>query len=85
MNSKKDQIENSFTYHAPKPGQAERYVQIREKGKELALLIDEFRQLIVHVTPVSREQATALNMLATVEQTNETVVFWSNASIARNE
>ena len=64
-------IERDFTYHAPLPGQPERYTQIREKAKELALLI-------VDVTPQSREQSLALTNL---EQT----VMWANASIARNE
>ncbi len=70
-NDKKAQIENNFTYHAPKPGQQERYVQLREKAKEFALLILE-------LTPASREQSVALTEL-------ETATFWANASIARNE
>lgn len=64
-------IENNFTYHAPKPGQNEKYIQIREKAKELAYLI-------VELTPKSREQSVALTEL-------ETSVFWANAAIARNE
>jgi hypothetical protein len=32
-------IENWFTYHAPKGDQPERYVRIREAGKALALAI----------------------------------------------
>jgi len=32
-----ERIENDFTYHAPKDSQPERYNQLREKGKELAL------------------------------------------------
>ena len=63
-------IENAFTYHAPKPGQPEKYQSIREKGKELAYLIDE-------LVPDSREKSLA--------QTNlEQAVMWANAGIARN-
>ena len=65
------QIENNFTYHAPKPGQAERYTALREKAKEFALLI-------VELTPASREQSLAITEL-------ENAVFWANAAIARNE
>lgn len=63
-------IENAFTYHAPKPGQPEKYQAIREKAKELAYLIDE-------LVPDSREKSLA--------QTNlEQAVMWANAGIARN-
>jgi len=34
-------IERNFTYHAPKRGQPEKYTQLRDKAKELALLIVE--------------------------------------------
>lgn len=64
-------IENDFTYHPPKEDQAERYVRIREKAKELALVI-------VNNTPSSREQSTSLTHL-------ETCVMFANAAIARNE
>lgn len=63
-------IENNFTYHAPKPGQPEAYVNLREKAKELAYLIKE-------LVPASREQSTAITHL-------ETAIFWANAGIARN-
>lgn len=66
-----EDLDNRFTYHAPKPGQQERYVAIREKAKELAVLI-------VASTPSSREQSVALTNL-------EQATFWSNAAIARNE
>lgn len=69
--SKKDQIDNNFTYHAPKEGQQEKYEKLRSKAKELAYMIDE-------LTPQSREQSVALTQL-------ETAVFWANAAIARNE
>jgi len=64
-------IENDFTYHAPQPGQPERYTALREKAKELALLI-------VELTPASREQSLALTQL-------ETAIMFANAAIARNE
>lgn len=64
-------LENNFTYHAPKHGQQERYVAIRDKAKELAYLIK-------NTTPASREQSVSLTEL-------ETAVFWANAAIARNE
>jgi hypothetical protein len=67
----KARIENDFTYHAPKEGQQERYVALREKAKEFALLI-------VELTPVSREQSLALTEL-------EKASMFANAAIARNE
>lgn len=64
-------IENRFTYHAPKPGQPEKYTRLRNAAKELALLIEE-------TTPRSREQSLAMTNL-------EQAVMWANAAIARNE
>ncbi len=64
-------LENTFTYHAPKAGQNERYIALRNAAKDLATLI-------LQLTPASREQSLALTKL-------EEVVMWSNASIARNE
>jgi hypothetical protein len=64
-------IENTFTYHAPKEDQQQRYEMLREKAKELAYLI-------VGCTPPSREQSIALTEL-------ESVIFNANAAIARNE
>jgi hypothetical protein len=64
-------IDNNFTYHAPKEGQPERYAKIRAKAKELAELIDA-------ECPQSRERSIAMTEL-------ETSVFWANAAIARNE
>lgn len=71
MMGQNQKIENAFTYHAPKPGQPERYEAMRAKAKELAYLIDG-------LVPLSREQALALTRL-------EEAVFWANAGIARNE
>lgn len=65
----KDELETRFTYHPPKPGQNEKYEDIRGMGKELAKLIDEY-------CPESREKALAFTEL-------ESAVMWANASIAR--
>lgn len=64
------QIENNFSYHAPKPGQPEIYQEIREKAKEFAYLIEG-------LVPNSREKSLAMTNL-------EQAVFWANAAIARN-
>ena len=64
-------IENTFTYHATKGDQCERYQAIREKAKEFAYLITE-------KCPDSREKSVAMTKL-------EEVMFWANAAIARNE
>lgn len=64
-------IERDYMYHAPKGDQAERYVRLRACAKQLALMI-------VDLTPVSREQSTALTHL-------DAVVYNANAAIARNE
>lgn len=68
---KQAQVEQTFTYHPPKPGQPERYMRIREKAKEFALLI-------IELTPISREQSLALTNL-------EYTVMMANAAIARHE
>ncbi|MER2008429.1 MAG: hypothetical protein ABS939_13345 [Psychrobacillus sp.] len=65
------QLENNFTYHAPKGNQQERYQALRNKAKELAHMIDE-------LCPNSREKALAHTNL-------EQASMWANASIARNE
>lgn len=64
-------ILNRFTYHAPKPGQNEKYESIRGMCRGSAL---EF----VKLCPQSRELSLALTKL-------EESVFWANAAIARNE
>ena len=64
-------IDNRFAYHAPKDGQPERYVAIRDKAKELAKLIES-------ECPSSRERSVSINKL-------DECVMWANASIARNE
>lgn len=62
-------IENNFKYHAPKPGQPEKYQELRDKAKELAYLIEEYCE-------GGREKSLALTNL-------EQSVMWANASIAR--
>lgn len=64
-------IENRFTYHKPVAGQPERYEEIRDVSKKLAILL-------ISECPESRELSLALTNL-------EQAVFWANASIARNE
>ena len=65
------EIDNRFTYHAPKDDQPERYHRLREEFRELA-------HFVVENTPDCREQALAITNL-------EQAVFWANAAIARNE
>lgn len=64
-------LENSFTYHAPKKDQPQRYEAIRNKAKELAHMFDE-------LCPDSREKSIAQENL-------EQSVMWANKSIACNE
>ena len=63
-------IENIFTYHAPKEGQPEKYTAIRNKAKEFATLIQD-------CVPDGREKSLAMTNL-------EEVVMWANAGIARH-
>ena len=51
--SMQDELDNRFTYHSPSESQAERYIALRNKAKELAGLIAE-------LTPESREQSMAM-------------------------
>lgn len=62
------QIENSFTYHAPKEGQPEVYELLRYRAKELAHLINEY-------VPDGREKSLAITKL-------EETVMWANKGIA---
>lgn len=66
-----EELAKRFTYHAPKPGQPERYTRLRDAAKT-------FAELIVSEVPASREQSLALTNL-------EEAVMWANAGIARNE
>jgi len=67
-----DRIENNFTYHALKDGQAERYEDIRDMAKDFAHF------LAANCPTQTRELSLAFTKL-------EEAVFWANASIARNE
>lgn len=66
-----DEIEHKFTYHPPKGNQAERYEKIRQKAKELSILINES-------CPESDDKKFALHYI-------NIGVMSANASIARNE
>lgn len=65
------ELDNSYTYHAPKDDQADRYVIIRDTAKELAMVI-------IQACPPSRERSVALTNL-------EQAVMWANKAIACNE
>jgi hypothetical protein len=67
---KRAQVEHNFTYHKPTADQQPKYEQLRDKARELGLLI-------VDLCPSSREQSLALTEL-------ESCVMWANAAIARN-
>lgn len=66
-----DRIEKTFTYHAPRKDQVERYESIRANAESMACLL-------VVSCPPSRELSLALTKL-------EECVMHANASIARNE
>lgn len=63
-------IENTFTYHAPNEEQQKRYVELRNKAKELAYMIQSH-------CPDSREKSIAFTKL------QETIMM-ANAAIAIN-
>lgn len=63
--------EAEFTYHPPKGNQAERYVAIRNKAKELAMTI-------VELTPRCADQTAAIRKV-------REAVMTANAAIAINE
>lgn len=64
-------VNNDFVYHAPFGDQLQRYADLREAGRLLAIKI-------VESTPISREQSLALTNL-------EQAIMFANAAIARNE
>lgn len=65
------QLQNSFTYHAPKDDQTERYAQIREVAKLLV-------KVILECAPHSRERSIAITQI-------ELGVAMANKAIACNE
>ncbi len=66
-----EKIEAEFTYHPPFGTQTERYVKIRDKAKELALMIAE-------LTPSCADQTAAIRKV-------REAVMTANAAIAINE
>ena len=67
-----NRLDNDYTYHPPNgDDQVLRYKLIRDKARELAVLI-------CVCSPASREQSVALTEL-------DHVVMMTNAAIARNE
>ncbi len=71
MDDLKEQIENWFTYHAPKNDQTERYIRIRDAGKAFALEIAE-------CTPGCADRTDAIRKV-------REAVMTANAAIACNE
>ena len=63
------ELHKRFTYHPPKEGQPEIYEDIRSRARNYAMYISQ-------ICPESRELSLAITKL-------EEVVFWANASIAR--
>ncbi len=61
----------NFTYHAPHGDQAARYGEVRS-------MLEDVAGALQRRCPPSRELSVALTKL-------EEVMFWANASIARNE
>jgi hypothetical protein len=66
-----ERLDNSFTYHAPKGNQTDRYHRLRETAKVLAVQINE-------EVPNSREKSLAITKL-------EEAIMWANKAIACNE
>ena len=64
-------LENRFTYHAPKKTQPLQYEEIRE----MALI---FAKRLNELCPESREKSLAVTHL-------EDAVMWANAAIARHQ
>lgn len=65
------EIDNIFSYHAPKEGQPERYLRLRSAAKF-------FAQEIIDCTPVCADQAAAIRKV-------REAVMTANAAIAINE
>lgn len=65
------ELQNRFTYHAPKGDQPARYEQIRGAVRDVSAMISR-------ATPECHEQELAIERL-------EEAVFWANAAIARRE
>ena len=63
------ELNTRFTYHSPTTDQIPKYGELRDRGRELAMLIAE-------LVPSSREQSLAFTHL-------EQAIMWANAGIAR--
>lgn len=63
-----EQLDNWFTYHAPGPGDADRYEQLRAAGGQLARVICE-------LCPPSADRTAAIRKV-------REAIFTANASIA---
>jgi hypothetical protein len=63
-------LDNRFTYHAPRPEQVPLYENVRATAKRFAEDINAW-------CPDGREKSLAITHL-------EEVVFWANAAIARH-
>lgn len=63
-------LENRFTYHAPKTGQVETYQQIRASGHD-------FAAMLVTLCPSSTELDRAIDAI-------DSAVMLANASLARH-
>lgn len=66
-----EEIERSFTYHAPRPDQIPRYEALRDKAKELAYVIAE-------LCPDSRNKSLARTHL-------ELAILLANKAIAHEQ
>ena len=69
MEITKEELENRFTYHAPKEGQPALYEAIRDHGRIMAA------HIIKHC-PNSRERSLSLTKI-------DEAIMWANAAIAR--
>lgn len=65
-------IEHNFKYHPPTGSDPVKHARIRDKAKELALLIDELLP-----TTAGREKASAITNC-------EQAMFWACAGICRH-
>lgn len=64
----KETLDNWFTYHAPEPGQVEKYGSIRDAARV-------FAEVVAENTPPSADQSAALRLI-------REAVMTANASIA---
>lgn len=68
---REEALNNSFTYHAPKEGQPEKYTLLRDMARELAVEV-------LRLVPPGREQSVAITKL-------EEAIMWANKGIACGE